>query len=46
LRIGVLRDQKEKFQAHAWVESSGIVVIGGLELERYEPLTSKEEKER
>ncbi len=33
LHIGVVRE--EQFQAHAWVESEGKVVIGGSELECY-----------
>lgn len=33
LRIGVTRGGKGDFQAHAWVESNGAVVIGGTEAE-------------
>jgi Transglutaminase-like superfamily len=29
LRIGVARSVRGKFEAHAWVESGGRVVIGG-----------------
>jgi hypothetical protein len=40
LRIGVVRSSEGKFEAHAWVESDGRVVIGGYELERYTPLAA------
>jgi|SRR5215213_7343570 len=42
LRIGVVRSAEGKFEAHAWVESDGRVVIGGYELERYTLLASLE----
>jgi hypothetical protein len=42
LRIGVVRSLEGKFEAHAWVESDGRVVIGGYELERYTPLAALE----
>jgi len=38
LRIGVIKEPGKEFQAHAWVESGGEVVIGDYELERYSPL--------
>jgi hypothetical protein len=38
IHIGVVSGEREQFQAHAWVETEGKVVIGGLELERYAPL--------
>jgi len=40
LRIGVVKGEDGQLQAHAWVESDGMVVIGGSEpqLERYTPL--------
>jgi len=39
LRIGVARGDQGEFQAHAWVESRGKVLIGGgSELKRYAPL--------
>jgi hypothetical protein len=31
LRIGVARDQSGLFKAHAWVESRGLIVVGGAE---------------
>ncbi len=40
LHIGVVRDEGGKFQAHAWVECKGKIVIGGHELERYTLLTT------
>jgi len=36
--LGVLRRKQEEFQAHAWVESEGRIVVGGGDLERYAPL--------
>ena len=42
LRIGVVKSAEDKFEAHAWVESEGRVVIGGYELERYTPLATLE----
>jgi len=44
LRIGVVRGEDRQLQAHAWVESDGVVVIGGSEpeLERYTPLPAFE----
>jgi hypothetical protein len=38
LRIGVARGEGGRFQAHAWVESEGQVMIGGPELEGFTPL--------
>ncbi|CAN5807530.1 hypothetical protein BH23ACT11_BH23ACT11_01070 [soil metagenome] len=38
LHIGAVREEGEKFLAHAWLETGGRVVIGGHELERYTPL--------
>lgn len=42
IRIGAVREEGKGFQAHAWVESGGEVVIGGDELERYTPLIALE----
>jgi len=36
LRIGVARNKAGKFEAHAWIESDGIVVIGGTKSDLYE----------
>jgi hypothetical protein len=38
LHIGVVRGEGGQFQAHAWVESEGKIVIGGSDLEHYTPL--------
>ena len=44
-RIGVAKSSAEQLEAHAWVESQGRVVIGGLkDLGRYTPLPSLEAK--
>lgn len=41
LRVGVARGDAGEFQAHAWVEYEGKVVIGGIKaLSRYTPLLS------
>lgn len=45
VRIGVARSQKGQLQAHAWVESQGRIVSGGLkDLWRYTPLPLLERK--
>ncbi len=38
LRIGVVKDEDGKLDAHAWVECDDRTVIGGAGIERYEPL--------
>jgi Transglutaminase-like superfamily len=38
VHIGVARGERGRFQAHAWVESGGKVVIGGSGRERFTPL--------
>lgn len=38
LRIGVARAPGDGLRAHAWLESGGLVVIGGSYLEAYTPL--------
>ena len=46
LRIGVAKSEEGKLEAHAWVESDGCVVIGGLpDLARYTPLTASQGSE-
>jgi hypothetical protein len=45
LRLGVSREGAEGIQAHAWVESNGMVVVGGADLDRYEPLTPLREEQ-
>jgi len=44
LYIGATKGKGGQFQAHAWVESQGKVVIGGSGLERFVPLAVLEEK--
>ena len=39
LRLGVARDAGQ-FEAHAWVESNGRVVIGQADLHRYTPMVA------
>jgi hypothetical protein len=47
LRIGVVRSEVGQFQAHAWVEYQGRVVIGGIEApSRFTPLPPLEGKSR
>jgi hypothetical protein len=38
LQIGVTKGDKGELQAHAWVESQGKVLNGGLKVEQYKPL--------
>ena len=41
LRLGVRRPREGKFQAHAWVECEGDIVVGDLdELAEYAPLAA------
>lgn len=42
LRLGVDRRGEGQFQAHAWLESQGRVVVGGEELYRYAPFPAVE----
>jgi Transglutaminase-like superfamily len=35
LHVGVALDEQGKFQAHAWVEHQGRIIIGGTESDRY-----------
>ena len=42
LQIGVARGEENQFQAHAWLECGGKVVIGGSELERYTRIVALE----
>ena len=44
VQIGVTHDEARKFQAHAWVESDGKILIGGREADRYTPLYAWGEK--
>src|ERR1051326_5350972 len=40
IEIGVTKDARRQFQAHAWVITGNQVVIGGPEITRYARLTS------
>ncbi|MGH7508124.1 MAG: lasso peptide biosynthesis B2 protein [Gemmatimonadales bacterium] len=46
LHLGVARGKQGEFQAHAWVESGGLVVVGGQELDRYSQLPDLEKISR
>lgn len=46
LRLGVVKDESKGLRAHAWVESDGVVVIGGQGLDQYVPLTTSGEPSR
>jgi len=41
LYIGVSKEENGRFRAHAWVEGSGSVIIGGSELEEYVALLGR-----
>jgi hypothetical protein len=43
VEIGVAKDEKHQFQAHAWLVLGDRVLIGGAGLERYTPLVAWEE---
>lgn len=43
LRFGVRKDPRQGFTAHAWVESGGVTVIGGGNLDRFVELSSPTE---
>jgi hypothetical protein len=43
VEIGVAKNEKNQFQAHAWLVLKGQVLVGGAGVERYTPLTSWEE---
>jgi hypothetical protein len=40
LHIGVMKGENSSFEAHAWIESEGRIVIGGSELISYKRLVS------
>ena len=46
VHIGTVKGESGEFQAHAWVESGGEVLIGGHELEQYSPLAILEGERR
>jgi hypothetical protein len=45
LRIGVVKDEGGKLQAHSWLESGCKVLIGGSGLQRYTPLPALDKGE-
>jgi hypothetical protein len=46
LCIGVMRDDQKQFQAHAWLEKDGRVILGGSqdEIRQWIPLTGADER--
>ena len=42
LKIGVMKPAGGRFEAHAWLESGGIVVIGDFQLDQYVPLAARD----
>ena len=40
LRIGVARGPAHRLRAHAWLEASGLVVVGGSSIEEFTPLAA------
>jgi hypothetical protein len=40
LKIGVMKSEAGDFQAHAWLESEGRIVIGDFQLDQYVPLSA------
>lgn len=46
LTIGVARGQGASLDAHAWVESGGVVVAGDDQLGRYQPLATFDTRAR
>ena len=46
VRLGVARSEDGQFQAHAWVERDGVVVMGGSrsQLKHYTPFPSSDEE--
>lgn len=45
VEIGVTKDESRRFHAHAWVVCQGQVVLGGQQVERYNPLMTWERQE-
>lgn len=39
LKIGACNDAERGFEAHAWLESSGVIVVGDAEPGRYQTLS-------
>ena len=40
LKIGVTKPVGGRFEAHAWLESDGVVLVGDFQLDRYVPLAA------
>jgi hypothetical protein len=45
VEIGVAKDEARRFQAHAWVVCQGEIVLGGQQIEQYNPLMIWERQE-
>jgi hypothetical protein len=45
VEIGVTKDESRRLHAHAWVVCQGQVVLGGQQVERYNPLMTWERQE-
>ncbi len=45
VEIGVAKDESRRFQAHAWVVCQGEIVLGGQQIEQYNPLMIWERQE-
>jgi hypothetical protein len=46
LKIGVMKPAGGRFEAHAWLESGGSVVIGDFQLDRYVTLAARDSAAR
>lgn len=46
LKFGVVKPREGQLEAHAWLESDGVVVIGEFELDRYVTLQGKDPARR
>ncbi len=46
LKIGVAKPAAGQFEAHAWLESDGVVVIGDFQLDRFVPLSAQDRPAR
>jgi len=45
VEIGVTKDESSRLRAHAWVVSQGEIVLGGQQIEQYNPLMIWERQE-
>jgi hypothetical protein len=46
LKIGVMKSEAGRFQAHAWLESAGNIVIGDFQLDQYVALRASDSAAR